>query len=227
MTPVARSIILSCPASLGWDMDFLPVRAELKGKQLFLQNVTNYIQVARAAAQFGLDRGVDISVPRVGDPCLSSGLKGLLEIFRDYTVQVIPGISSTQIAAALARINLDESVVVSFHDYGDPELKKLGLLNMYRLGRHVIALASPDLMPNQLAEWLIQQGVEAGTRMAVYSSLTLPEETHTEGTLREIAGREFFWLSVSVVYNKNAPGAYEDYAQWVRWREQQGLPHVS
>jgi cobalt-precorrin-7 (C5)-methyltransferase len=41
-----------------------------------------------------------------------------------FQVEVIPGISSIQIAAAQARVNIDESVPISFHSFGDPEEKK-------------------------------------------------------------------------------------------------------
>jgi precorrin-6B methylase 1 len=54
-----------------------------------------------------------------------------------FDVHIHPGLSSVQLAAAYACINLDESAIIT--------------------------LASPDLSPSPMAKWLMQQGTPRST----------------------------------------------------------------
>jgi len=218
VTPEAREIISRSEIILGWDMDLLPVRDCVAGKKVFLQDVSNYMQATRAAVREAKRSHKLLAVPRVGDPCLSSGLKGLIHALKDFEVKIHPGISSVQLAAAQARINLDESAIISFHDLGDPEEKKRYLLDCFQKGRHLITLASPDLRPGPMATWLMKQGVPPETRVMVGSSLSLPEQAILRTQLSGLVRRQFPWLSVTVVINPQAPGHDEDHRIWRRWR---------
>jgi precorrin-6y C5,15-methyltransferase (decarboxylating) CbiE subunit len=218
LTPEARAIILEAEIILGWDMDLLPIRDCIAGKKVFLQDVRNYVQATRAAVREAKRTRKLLAVPRVGDPCLSSGLKGLMRALAGFDVHIHPGISSVQLAAAYACINLDESAIISFHDLGDPEEKKRYMLDCFRKGRHLITLASPDLRPGPMAKWLIQQGAPADTDVLVGSALSLPEQMITRTQLTRLVGREFPWLSVTVVINPAAPSLDEDHRLWRQWR---------
>lgn len=219
VTPEARQILSRADIVLGWDMDFLPVRDCIAGKKVFLQDVSNYVQATRLAVAEAKRTRKILAVPRVGDPCLSSGLKGLMRALTGFEVHIHPGISSVQLAAAYACINLDESAIISFHDLGDPEEKKRYMLDCFRAGRHLITLASPDLRPGPMAKWLIQQGASANTDVLVGSALTLPEQTITRTQLSRIIGRKFPWLSVTVVINPAAPSLDQDHRLWRQWRD--------
>jgi precorrin-6y C5,15-methyltransferase (decarboxylating) CbiE subunit len=218
VTPQAREIIARSEIILGWDMDLLPVRDCVAGKKVFLQDVGNYMQATRAAVREAKRSRKTVAVPRVGDPCLSSGLKGLMQAFRGFDVQIHSGISSVQLAAAQACINLDESSIISFHDLGDPEEKKRYLLECFRNGRHLITLASPDLRPGPMAKWLMDRGVPPETPVMVGSSLSLPEQTIVRTDLSQLVGRQFSWLTVTVVINPGAPSLDEDHRLWRQWR---------
>lgn len=218
VTPEAREIISRAEIILGWDMDLLPVRDSVAGKKVFLQDVRNYVQATREAVREAKRTGKFLAVPRVGDPCLSSGLKGLMRALVGFEVHIHPGISSVQLAAAYACINLDESAIVSFHDLGDPEEKKQYMLDCFRKGRHLITLASPDLRPGPMAKWLIQQGVPSTVDVLVGSALSLPQQKIVRTQLARLVGREFPWLSVTVVINQAAPSLAQDYRLWRRWR---------
>jgi len=219
VTPEAREIISTAGIILGWDMDLLPVQDCVAGKKVFLQDVSNYVQATRAAVREAKRTRKLLAVPRVGDPCLSSGLKGLMRALAGFEVQIHPGISSVQLAAAYACINLDESAIISFHDLGDPEEKKQYMLDCFRKGRHLITLASPDLRPGPMARWLIQQGAPRNTDVLVGSALSLPKEVITRSTLSRLVGREFPWLSVTVVINPAAPSLDQDHRLWRQWRK--------
>jgi precorrin-6y C5,15-methyltransferase (decarboxylating) CbiE subunit len=219
VTPEAREIISRSEIILGWDMDLLPVRDCMAGKKVYRQDVNNYLQATRAAVREAKRSRKRLAVPRVGDPCLSSGLKGLMSALANFDVQIHPGISSVQLAAAHARINLDESSIISFHDLGDPEEKKRYLLDCFQKGRHLITLASPDLRPGPMSKWLIEQGVPPETDVMVGSSLSLPEQTITRTQLSGLIGRHFSWLSVTVVINPAAPSLDQDHRLWRHWRK--------
>ena len=219
VTPEAREIMTRAGIVLGWDMDLLPVRDCVAGKRIFLQDVRNYMQATRAAVREAKRTRKLLAVPRVGDPCLSSGLKGLMRALAGFDVTVHPGVSSVQLAAAHARVNLDESAIISFHDLGDPEEKKRYMLECFRNGRHLITLASPDLRPGPMAKWLIQQGVPPHTNALVGSALSLPEQAIVRTRLSRLMGRDFPWLSVTVVINPAAPSLDQDHRLWREWRK--------
>jgi precorrin-6y C5,15-methyltransferase (decarboxylating) CbiE subunit len=223
VTPEAREIISRAQIILGWDMDLLPVRDLVAGKRVFLQDVSNYMRATGAAVREAKRTGKLLAVPRVGDPCLSSGLKGLMRALDGFEVQIYSGISSVQLAAAHACINLDESTIVSFHDLGDAEEKKQYMLDCFRKGRHLITLASPDLRPGPMAKWLIERGAPRSTDALVGSAMSLPEQRITRTSLGRLVGREFPWLSVTVVINPAAPSLDQDHRRWRQWRKRNNL----
>lgn len=226
VTPQAVEAIRSAEIAVGWDLDFHPVRQWLRGKRLFLQDVRNYRRVVRQAVRLAHRTGQAVAVPRLGDPCISSGLKGLLEIFHNFNVSIVPGISSIQLAAALARINLDEAAIFSFHDYGDQTRRALELLEAFHRGRHLVVLSSPDLPPHRMAQFLIRGGVSRQTPAVICSSLTLPTERVVEEPLDQIRRRRFHWLTVSVVLNPAVLSEREDRQIWLRWRRRAERPQV-
>lgn len=221
VTPRAIEAIQAAQIVVGWDLDVLPVKAWLNGKQVFLQNVKNYRQVIHQVATLAHRLKKSVAVPRVGDPCISSGLKGLLSVFHGFDISIVPGISSVQMGAAIARINLDEATLFSFHDFGDQGQRTLGLREAFRQGRHLVVLASPDLTPDRMARFLLEQGVPGKTRAVVCSRLSLPKERILESTLAQVARRKFHWLTISVVVNPAILTENEDRRKWQQWRRRQ------
>ncbi len=222
LTEETRAAVTASEIVLGWELDLLPVRDLLQGKKVYVQNVTNYREEARKVAQLAKKTGKTVAIPRIGDPCISSGLPELLDVFSGFDIQIISGISSVQIAAAISRINIDDSAVVSFHDYGDPELEKKFMLYAFKTRRHLVILTSPDLTTNEAAKYLISQGVDPFTPAVACSSLTLKEEEILKSNLSEISKRTFHWLSVLVVINPSSPSAQESYTEWKNWRKLSG-----
>ncbi len=200
LTREAERAIADADIVVGWEFDLLPARSLTVGKKVFLQNVKNYVQVARKAADEARQTGETVAVLRIGDPCISSGLAVLLQVFDGFEVKIVPGISSVQLAAAIARIYLDESVLISFHD-GEDNLdeKRSLMLDAFRRKRHLIVITGPGHKPDQTAGYLIDNGVSEATPALVCENLTLKDEKVFRGTLRDITGRQFSWLSVTVI----------------------------
>ena len=121
---------------------------------------------------------------------------------RAEKVELIPGVSSIQIACARAGIALEESLFITLHrrDGSEPALAELERYLREGL-RHIILLPRPfDLMPPAICGDLIAANLPAGRPVTVYQRLTLEGETAWSGTLQECANltEEFSDLSIMV-----------------------------
>lgn len=218
LTDRARNAIRSAEVVLGWELDLLPIKRMLNDKEVHLQNVSNYTDVAKRVAKLALKARKTVAVLRVGDPCISSGLASLLQTFSRFDVEIISGISSTQVAASIARINLDDSVVISFHDYGDHEREKKFMVDVFRAGRHLIILTSPDVSPGEAARFLISNGLDASISAVVCSNLSLKDEEIDCTTLEGVSEGKYHWLSLLTVINPSVPTNEEAHSIWKKWR---------
>lgn len=149
------------------------------------------------------------TVPFTGDVNFSESevVDRLLEIFGDDNVEVIPGISSIQVAAAKSRVPTDKALVITFHVTGSIEQKKADLLQAVMQGRSVILLPRPwprDLskhfMQSEIAKFLRQNGVDtAKLKVWVFEHLTTEKETTFRGVVADLEGKEFSDLSAMVI----------------------------
>jgi precorrin-6B methylase 1 len=85
------------------------------------------------------------TVPFTGDANFSESevIDRLLEIFGDDNVEIIPGVSSIQVASSKSKIPLDKTHVLSFHISADIEKKKKELINAIKDEKSVILLPRP------------------------------------------------------------------------------------
>lgn len=149
------------------------------------------------------------TVPFTGDVNFSESevVDRLLEIFGDDNVEVIPGISSIQVAAAKSRVPTDKALIITFHVTGDIEQKKHDLLQAVKAGRSVILLPRPwprDLskhfMQSDIARFLRESGVDTSKLKAwVFEHLTTEKETTFRGFVKDLEGKEFSDLSAMVI----------------------------
>jgi len=200
LTREVEEVIRKADIVVGWEFDLLPARSLTTDKKVYLQDVNNYIQVAEEAADEARKTGETVVILKIGDPCISSGLASTLKVFHDFEVKVIPGISSIQLAAATAQINIDESVIISFHDGEvDLEEKRRFMLNVFSRNRNLIVITGPKQKPEETASYLIKNGISETTPTLVCENLTLEDEKVSRGALRDFVGKQFSWLSVMVV----------------------------
>lgn len=147
-------------------------------------------------------------VPFTGDANFSESevVDRLLEIFGDST-EIIPGISSIQVAASKSKVPLDKSKVITFHVTGDIEEKKKELLDAIRNRKSVILLPRPwpsdknkHFMQSEIAIFLLENGVDTTSlKVWVFENLTNTNESIFKGTVKELENREFSDLSVMVI----------------------------
>lgn len=132
----------------------------------------------------------------------------LLEIFGEKNVEIIPGISSIQIAAAKSRVPLDKTHIVTFHVSGDIEQKKLELVKAILEQKSVILLPRPwprditrRFMESDIAIFLKENGIDTSNlKVWVFENLTqYNKETIFKGKVNELEKKEFIELSVMVI----------------------------
>ena len=104
-------------------------------------------------------------------------------------VDLVPGISSVQIACARAGISMEEALFITLHQRSSLADDMEELVHYLRENRrHVILLPRPwDLMPAGIATHLIEVGLPSHRPVSVYQRLTLDGEQEWYGTLEECA----------------------------------------
>ena len=151
--------------------------------------------------------GEILVVPFTGDVNFSESevVDRLIEIFGD--VEIIPGISSIQVAASKAKIPLDKSKVITMHVTTSIEEKKLELQKAVVDGYNIILIPRPwpkdpkkHFMPSEVAFYLKKNGFDTSNiPVHVFESLTNGKERTFTGSVQELEGKEFSDLSVMVI----------------------------
>ena len=157
----------------------------------------------------------NLVVPFTGDVNFSESevVDRLIEIFGD--VELVPGISSIQVAASKARVPLDKSKVITMHVTTSIEEKKLELQKAVIDGQSVILIPRPwpkdpkkHFMPSEVAFYLKKNGFDTTKiRVHVSESLTNGKEHTFSGFVSELEGKEFSDLSVMVI-SQTQPQSY-------------------
>ena len=154
-------------------------------------------------------------VPFTGDVNFSESevVDRLVEIFGD--VEIIPGISSIQVAASKAKIPIDKSKVITMHVTTSIEEKKLELQKAIVDGYNIILIPRPwpndrqkHFMPSEVALYLKKNGFDTSKiPVHVFESLTNGKEQTFAGQVCDLEGKEFSDLSVMVI-SQTKPESY-------------------
>ena len=154
-------------------------------------------------------------IPFTGDVNFSESevVDRLVEIFGD--VELVPGISSIQVAASKAQVPLDKSKVITMHVTTPIEEKKLDLQKAVIDGQSVILIPRPwpnnpqkHFMPSEVAFYLKKNGFDTPKiPVHVFESLTNGKEQTFTGSVQDLEGKEFSDLSVMVI-GQTKPESY-------------------
>jgi cobalt-precorrin-7 (C5)-methyltransferase len=157
----------------------------------------------------------NLVVPFTGDVNFSESevVDRLVEIFGD--VELVPGISSIQVAASKAQVPIDKSKVITMHVTTSIEEKKLELQKAIIDKQSVILIPRPwpkdpqkHFMPSEVAFYLKKNGFDTSKiSVHVFESLTNGKEQTFSGFVSELEGKEFSDLSVMVV-SQTKPESY-------------------
>lgn len=153
-----------------------------------------------------LEKGVDlaiegntVSILSTGDPGFSGVLNTVLRIaneknFPEEEIEVIPGISSLQLAAARNHIQWDNANVMTFHGRKNIE----DILKVINNGKTTIALPSKKV--RDMAQFLLDNGVDEHREVVVCERLSYDDEKIVRSTLKDIANSEFTYMCIMVIY---------------------------
>lgn len=153
-----------------------------------------------------LEKGVDlaiegntVSILSTGDPGFSGVLNTVLRIaneknFPEEKIEVIPGISSLQLAAARNHIQWDNANVMTFHGRENIE----DILKVINNGKTTIALPSKKV--RDMAQFLLDNGVDEHREVVVCERLSYDDEKIVLSTLKDIANSEFTYMCIMVIY---------------------------
>ena len=212
---VVKDVISKCDVVIGYGYTLKTIENFLNGQQKI--EVTMKSQ-EDAYQKIAAEDNHTILIPFTGDVNFSESevVDRLIEVFDE--VEIIPGISSIQVAAAKARVPIDKSKVITMHVTTPIEEKKLDLQKALIDGFSVILVPRPwpkipekHFMPSEIAKYLKNNGFET-TRMKVhvFEAVTTENETAFEGVVSELEGKEFSDLSV-MVFNQTELESYVNF----------------
>ena len=200
VTDKAKQVIAKSDIVIGYKHSLDVIRSLLDGKDV--RQITLKTQEEVYGDVSKNLNGKTCSVTFTGDPDFSESeiVDRLIQIFGD--VEIVPGISSIQVAASKSKIPIDKSALITFHITGTIEREKAILLEAIKNDRNVIMLPRPwAFMPADVVEFLKQNGIDLKKfNVDIYEFLTLSNERVTKSSMSEIPKREYSDLCVMVIH---------------------------
>ena len=200
---VIKDVISKCDVVIGYGYTLKTIESFLNGQQKIEVTMKNQED---AYQKIAAEDNHTILIPFTGDVNFSESevVDRLIEVFDE--VEIIPGISSIQVAAAKARVPIDKSKVITMHVTTPIEEKKLELQKALIDGFSVILVPRPwpkipekHFMPSEIAKYLKNNGFETSKmKVYVFEAVTTENETVFEGRVDELENKEFSDLSVMV-----------------------------
>jgi len=200
---VIKNVISKCDVVIGYGYTLKTIESFLNGQQKI--EVTMKDQ-EDAYQKIAAEDNHTILIPFTGDVNFSESevVDRLIEVFDE--VEIIPGISSIQVAAAKAKVPIDKSKVITMHVTTPIEEKKLELQKALIDGFSVILVPRPwpkipekHFMPSEIAKYLKNNGFDTSKmKVYVFEAVTTENETVFEGMVDELEDKEFSDLSVMV-----------------------------
>ena len=215
VTDVVKDVISKCDVVIGYGYTIKTIKEYVKGKRILEITMKNQEDAYQEIAKEG---NHTILVPFTGDVNFSESevVDRLIEIFDK--VEIIPGISSTQVAASRTKVPTDKSKVITMHISTSIEEKKLELQKALIDGLSVILVPRPwpkqpekHFMPSEIAKYLKKNGFDTSQmKVYVFEAITTENETSFEGTVDQLEGKEFSDLSV-MVFNQVTLESYVNF----------------
>ena len=200
---VIKDVVAKCDVVIGYGYTLKTIEGVLNGQQKIEVTMKNQEDAYQKVAA---EENHTILVPFTGDVNFSESevVDRLIEIFDE--VEIIPGISSIQVAAAKAKVPIDKSKVITMHVSTSIEEKKLELQKALIDGLSVVLVPRPwpkvpekHFMPSEIAKYLKKNGFQTSKmKVFVFEAVTTQNETVFEGMVDGLEDKEFSDLSVMV-----------------------------
>jgi cobalt-precorrin-7 (C5)-methyltransferase len=220
VTEIVREVIKNCDIIIGYKYTLETIEDLILDKEVHEITMNNQEELYQ---KIFLELGNrSLVIPFTGDVNFSESevVDRLIEIFDE--VEIIPGISSIQVAASKTRVPLDKSKVITMHVTTSIEEKKLELQKALIDGYSVVLVPRPwpkqpdkQFMPSEIAVYLKNNGFNTEImKVHVFEALTTENERCFTGTVKELEKMEFSSLSV-MVFNQAVLDSYMNYRwQW-------------
>ena len=220
VTEIVKEIVRNCDIVIGYKYTLKTIQDLIENKEVYEITMNDQEDsYQKILPELG---NRTLVIPFTGDVNFSESevVDRLIEIFGE--IEIVPGISSIQVAASKAQVPLDKSKVITMHVTTPIEDKKLELQKALIDGFSVILVPRPwpkqpdkHFMPSEIAVYLRKNGFETDRlKVHVFESITTEDETVFEGTVSDLEGKEFSDLSV-MVFNQASLDSYMNYKwQW-------------
>lgn len=190
LTPAAKKAVESSDIVIGSKRALDLFKTESQKIELNAENMKDMMKQAIILT----GKGKVVSLLSTGDPGFSGILKPILELKPDVNIEVIPGVSSVQLCAAKLKIPWDEANLITMHGKGISK----HILDVIENGKPTIIL--PNFKPAEMANFLIENGVDEGRKAAICEKLSYEDERILEMNLKDILDEEFSYMCVMVIY---------------------------
>jgi cobalt-precorrin-7 (C5)-methyltransferase len=220
VTEIVKEIVQNCDVIIGYKYTLKTIEDLIVGKEIYEITMNDQEDSYQKILPELGDRS--LVIPFTGDVNFSESevVDRLIEIFGE--VEIVPGISSTQVAASRAKVPLDKSKVITMHVTTPIEDKKLELQKALIDGFSVVLVPRPwpkqpdkHFMPSEIAVYLREHNFDTEKmKVHVFEAITTENETNFEGAVKDLEGKEFSDLSV-MVFNQVSLDSYMNYRwQW-------------
>ena len=143
-------------------------------------------------------RGQRIAVLVYGDPLFYGWARFLCDKLGKERFEVVPHVSSMQLAFARVRESWDEAYLTNLANH-----KLADVIERIRTAERVGLFTTEEHGPADVARALLDRRIDYFTAY-VCENLGSPDERVTQGTLREIAGQDFAPLNVMILVRESA-----------------------
>jgi precorrin-6Y C5,15-methyltransferase (decarboxylating) len=176
---------------------------KVQKKVLVLNTVDETIEFMKSRISNSAEKGI-ITVLASGDPLFFGIGRRILNEFGKERVEIMPDLSSIQVAFARIKETWDNAFLMSVHRGPDP-LKKRNLKyhmkdipDLLKTHSKLAILTDRENSPTEIAELLIPSNVSRPI-MFVCEKLSDPDERITKGTPEDIAAMSFSTPNVVII----------------------------
>ena len=194
VTEIVKEIIRNCDIIIGYKYTLKTIEQFIEGKEIYEITMNDQEKSYQKVLPELGDK--TLVIPFTGDVNFSESevVDRLIEIFGE--VEIVPGISSIQVAASRAKVPLDKSKVITMHVTTPIEDKKLELQKALIDGFSVILVPRPwpkqpdkHFMPSEIAIYLRENNFDTSKmKVHVFEAITTENETNFVGTVKDLEG---------------------------------------
>lgn len=188
ITPLARKRIRDSSCLIG-ARRILSLFNNVKKEKIYLED--NYNEVIDYIKE-NIDRK-KVAVLVSGDPGLYSFLGKIGKHLKKDYYEVIPGISTLQLAFARIGETWQDAKIISLHGRSFRNLEK-----EVKDSRKVFLFTDSEFPPDKIAQYLLKNGIKS-RKVFVFSELTSPNERIIDTNLEDLSRMNGFGLCVMII----------------------------